>query len=59
MAIINKDTLFDNEHLNGAKWSFGVPLERTNPVPIDKWSTFKTYADAKEFVNHSTLNIQH
>ena len=57
MAIITKDILFDNEHLNGAKWSFGVPLERTNPVPIDKWSTFKTYADAKEFVNRATGNI--
>lgn len=57
MAIINKNTLFDDEHLNGAKWSFGVPLERTNPVPIDKWSTFKTYADAKEFVNRETGNI--
>lgn len=55
--IIDKNTLFDNEHLNGAKWSFGVPLERTNPVPIDKWSTFKTYADAKEFVNRATGNI--
>ena len=57
MAIITKDILFDTEHLNGAKWSFGVPLERTNPVPIDKWSTFKTYADAKEFVNRATGNI--
>ena len=57
MAIINKDILFDTEHLNGAKWSFGVPLERTNPVPIDKWSTFKTYADAKEFVNREKGNI--
>ena len=57
MAIIDKNTLFDNGHLNGAKWSFGVPLERTNPVPIDKWSTFKTYADAKEFVNRDKGNI--
>ena len=57
MAIIDKNTLFDNEHLNGAKWSFGVPLERTNPVPIDKWSTFKTYADAVEFVNRDKGNI--
>ena len=57
MAIIDKDTLFDNEHLNGAKWSFGVPLERTNPVPIDKWSTFKTYDDAVKFVNRETGNI--
>lgn len=57
MAIIDKETLFNTENLNGAKWSFGVPLERTNPVPIDKWSTFKTYADAVKFVNRATGNI--
>lgn len=57
MAIIDKETLFNAENLNGAKWSFGVPLERTNPVPIDKWSIFETYAEAVAFVNRKTGNI--
>lgn len=34
---------------NGAKWDIGVAINRTNPVPIDASSVFKTLSDLQTY----------
>lgn len=41
------ENLFDK--LNGSKWNAGVTFERTNPVPLEKYSVFRTLAEAEEY----------
>lgn len=33
---------------NGALWDVGVAINRTNPLPLDKFSVFKAYSDNKD-----------
>lgn len=44
--ITNK--LFD-DLANSASWSAGVAFDRTNPLPLDKWSVFETLKDANDY----------
>lgn len=53
MAIISKDKLF--EKLAGSFWNAGVTFERTNPVPLEKYSLFKTLAEAETYANTSPV----
>lgn len=46
---VGLSTVFDKR--NGNKWSFGVTIERTNPVPIDKYSLWQSLAEASAFAN--------
>ena len=39
--------LFDK--LSGSKWNAGVTFERTNPVPLEKYSVFHTLAEAQSY----------
>ena len=41
------ENLFDK--LNGSKWNAGVTFERTNPVPLEKYSVFHTLAEAEAY----------
>lgn len=41
------ENLFDK--LNGSKWNAGVTFERTNPVPLEKYSVFHTLEDAQAY----------
>lgn len=43
----SRENLFDK--LNGSYWNAGVTFERTNPVPLEKYSVFKTYAEASAY----------
>lgn len=38
-----------NKLTTGAVWNTGVTFERTNPVPIDKYSIFSSLADAQAY----------
>lgn len=49
MSIISKDKLF--EKLGGSFWNAGVTFERTNPVPLEKYSIFKTLTDAESYAS--------
>ena len=51
----NKDTLFDKT-LNGSFWNAGVTFERTNPVPLEKYSIFKTLADAQDYAKNNAVS---
>lgn len=42
-------TEFFNNLENGATWSAGVSFKRSNPLPIDRYSVFKSEADAKAY----------
>lgn len=53
MAIISKDKLF--EKLAGSFWNAGVTFERTNPVPLEKYSLFKTLAEAETYATTSPV----
>lgn len=53
MAIISKDKLF--EKLAGSFWNAGVTFERTNPVPLEKYSIFKTLAEAETYATTSPV----
>lgn len=53
MAIISKDKLF--EKLGGSFWNAGVTFERTNPVPLEKYSIFKTLAEAESYATTSPV----
>lgn len=46
------DTLFDK--VNGNKWNLGVPIERTNPGPLEKYSVFQTIEAAQ---NYASTNV--
>ncbi len=45
--------LFDK--LSGSKWNAGVTFERTNPVPLEKYSVFHTKADADNYALSSPV----
>ena len=51
----NKDTLFDKT-LNGSFWNAGVTFERTNPVPLEKYSIFRTLADAQDYAKNNAVS---
>ena len=51
----NKDILFDKT-LNGSFWNAGVTFERTNPVPLEKYSIFKTLADAQNYAKNNAVS---
>ena len=51
----NKETLFDKT-LNGSFWNAGVTFERTNPVPLEKYSIFKTLADAENYAKNNAVS---
>lgn len=53
MSIISKDKLF--EKLGGSFWNAGVTFERTNPVPLEKYSIFKTLAEAQTYATTSPV----
>lgn len=42
------DKLF-NDLAESASWSAGVAFDRTNPLPLDKWSVFETLKDANDY----------
>lgn len=46
--MITRTDLLDKLQ-NGAVWNTGVTFERTNPVPIEKYSIFETLAKAQEY----------
>lgn len=35
---------------NGAKWDVGVSINRTNPLPLDQYSVFKTETELNEYI---------
>jgi hypothetical protein len=35
---------------NGAKWDVGVSINRTNPLPLDQYSVFKTETELNNYV---------
>ena len=45
--------LFDK--LNGSKWNAGVTFERTNPVPLEKYSVFHTLAEAETYAQSNAV----
>ena len=40
---------------NGAKWDIGVAINRTNPVPIDANSVFKTLSDLQTYAETNAV----
>ena len=40
---------------NGSTWSAGVAFKRSNPLPIDRYSVFKTEADALSYVKTNAV----
>lgn len=35
---------------NGAKWDVGVSINRTNPLPLDQYSVFKTETELDAYI---------
>lgn len=52
MGTIN--TTFFNDLATKASWSAGVAFQRSNALPIDKYSVFETIAKADEYIASST-----
>lgn len=54
MSIIKNffDSLNDPK---AALWSAGVAFNRSNPLPLDKWSVFATKADAINYVENNAV----
>lgn len=48
------DNLF--EKLNGSKWNAGVTFERTNPVPLDKYTVFKNFNDLSTYADSNPVS---
>ena len=48
MSIRNE---FFNKLNQGAKWDIGVSINRTNPLPLDANSVFKSYEDLEAYCN--------
>lgn len=44
-----------NDINKGAAWSTGVVFNRTNPIPIDKFSVFQTYAEAADYALNNAV----
>lgn len=38
---------------NGAKWDAGIVFNRTNPLPLDKFSVFSSLSKAKSYAELS------
>lgn len=53
MAIIN-DNFFDALG-KGATWAAGVAFQRSNPLPLDKYSVFETRALAEEYATTNAV----
>lgn len=53
MAIVNRDDFFSNL-ASGTKWSAGVAFTRTNALPIDDKSVFKTLQEAQTYAQSAT-----
>ena len=51
---INRDKLF-NDIANGAAWDSGVVFNRTNPIPIDKFSVFESLSAAQAYVTSNPV----
>lgn len=51
---VNRNKLFSGIE-NGAAWDAGVVFNRTNGIPIDKWSVFKTYDDAVVYASSNPV----
>jgi len=51
---VSKDKLFD-DIANGAVWDTGVVFNRTNGIPIDKFSVFKTMKDAETYASSNPV----
>ena len=49
--MITRTDLLDKLQ-NGAVWNTGVTFERTNPIPIEKYSIFATVDAAKDYINN-------
>lgn len=45
--MIKRSEFFD-ALAKGALWDVGVAINRTNPLPLDKFSVFKAYSDNKD-----------
>lgn len=45
---------FDNLN-SGASWAAGVSFQRSNPLPLDKYSVFQTYASAVEYATSNAV----
>ena len=43
-----KRSKFFEDLAKGALWDVGVAINRTNPLPLDKFSVFKAYSDNKD-----------
>lgn len=41
--------------LSGSYWGTGVTFQRSNPVPLDKYSVFGTLADAQEYAFNNAV----
>ena len=48
-------TEFFNSLESGATWSAGVAFKRSNPLPIDRYSVFKTEADALAYAKTNAV----
>lgn len=48
------DNLF--EKLNGSKRNAGVTFERTNPVPLDKYTVFKNFNDLSTYADSNPVS---
>lgn len=44
-----RDSFF-NSLANGAKWDVGVSINRTNPLPLDQYSVFKSETDLNAYI---------
>lgn len=53
MAIITRDDFF-NQLEAGARWNAGVSFYRTNPLPLDDTSVFKSLEDAQTHAQSAT-----
>ena len=49
MATINEK--FFADLASGASWAAGVSFQRSNPLPIDKYSVFPSIADAQAYAS--------
>lgn len=52
---VTRDKLF-NGILNGAAWDAGVVFNRTNGLPIDKFSVFESYEAASDYAANNPVS---
>lgn len=52
---VTRDKLF-NGILNGAAWDAGVVFNRTNGLPIDKFSVFESYESASDYAANNPVS---